>query len=140
MTRILVLEGAYPRILGLFFKEFIQAVLLFGSETWVLIPHMERALGRFQHRVAQRITGSNPRRMGEGRWEYNPLAAAMEEAGFEYIRVYITRRQNTVAQYIATLLILDLCKRSIRRLGAWVSRRWWDQEGLYLEGGRERVF
>ena len=77
---------------------------------------------------------------GEGRREYPPLMEAMNKVGFEYIRVYITRRQNTVAQYIATLLILDLCKRSIRRLGAWVSRRWWDQEGLYLEGGRERVF
>ena len=63
----------------------------------------------------------------------------MEESGFEEIRVYITRRKNTVAQYIATLPILNLCDQSVWRPGAWVSWRWWDQEGLELEGERERV-
>ena len=62
----------------------------------------------------------------------------MEEAGFNEIGVYITRRQNTFAQYIATRPILDLCERSVRRTGAWVSRRWWEQEGLDLEGAKER--
>ena len=44
----------------------------------------------------------------EGGWDYPPLAAVMEEACFEDIGVYITRRQNTVAQYIETRPILDL--------------------------------
>ena len=43
-----------------------------------------------------------------------PLAAAMEEAGFEEIGVYIKKRQNRVAQYNATRSILDLCERSVR--------------------------
>ena len=63
----------------------------------------------------------------------------MEEAGFEEIRVYITRKHNTFTQYIATRKILDLCERSIWRLVDWVSRRWWDQEVLDLEGVRERA-
>ena len=45
----------------------------------------------------------------------------MEEAGFEEIRTYVTRTQNTVAQYIATRRILDLCEQSARRPGACVS-------------------
>ena len=69
---------------------------------WVLTPQMKRALGRFHNRVAQRLTGKKLRRRGEDRWEYPPLEAAMEEAGFKEIEVYITRRKNTVAQYIAT--------------------------------------
>ena len=56
----------------------------------------------------------------------------MVESGFEGIGTYITRRQNTVAQYIATQPILDLCERSARRPGARVSWRWWEQDGLYL--------
>ena len=39
------------------------------------------------------------------------------EAGFEGTGKYITKRQNTVAQYITTRPILDLCERSARRLG-----------------------
>ena len=61
------------------------------------------------------------------------------EAGFEGIGTYVTRRQNTVAQYIATQTILDLCERSARRPGARVSRRWWEQDGLYLERENNRA-
>ena len=38
----------------------------------------------------------------EGGWEYPPLVAEMEESGFEEIGVYLSKSQNTVAQYIAT--------------------------------------
>ena len=61
----------------------------------------------------------------------------MEEAGFEEIRVYIMRRKNTVVQYIVTRPIMDLCERSVLRLRYWVSWRWWDHEGIYLEGTKE---
>ena len=33
--------------------------------------------------------------------------------------------------------ILDLCKRMVRRLGGWVSRRWCEQEGIDLACARE---
>ena len=68
MVRILIREGADPKVLGLLFKAVVQAVLLFGLETWVLTPRMERSLSRFQHRVAQRLTRRHPRRIKEGRW------------------------------------------------------------------------
>ena len=54
---------------GIFYKAVAQVVLIFGVETWVLAPRMERALDSFQHRVAQRITGRQPRRQGDGSWE-----------------------------------------------------------------------
>ena len=49
----------------------------------------------------------------------------MEEAGFEEIGVYTLNRQNMFEQYIATRPILDLCKKTVQRLGAWVARSWW---------------
>ena len=63
----------------------------------------------------------------------------MGEAGFEGIGKFTTRRQDTVVQYIATQTILDLCERSARRPGTRVSRRWWEQAGIYLEGAKKRV-
>ena len=59
------------------------------------------------------------------------------EAVFKGIGKYITRRQNTVGQYIATRPILDLCERSVWRPGARVSRRWWEQAGLYFKRAKE---
>ena len=49
-------EGGSKSI-GVFSNTVTQAVLLFGAETWVLTPRMERALSSFQHRVVERITG-----------------------------------------------------------------------------------
>ena len=61
------------------------------------------------------------------------------EAGFEGIGVYVTRSQNTVAQYIATQLILDLFERSARRLEAWVSWRWWEHDNLDFDQAKKRA-
>ena len=50
--------GCQPTVIGDFFKAVVQAVLLFGLETWVMTPRMVRSLGGgVQHRVARRITG-----------------------------------------------------------------------------------
>ena len=47
--------------------------------------------------------------------------------------------QNTVVQYIATQTILDLCERSVQRPRDWVYWRWWEQEGLDIEGEKYRA-
>ena len=60
----------------------------------------------------------------------------MEESGFEEKGDYALKRHNMVAEYIATHPILDLCEEAVQRPGAWVSRRWWEQEGIDLAGAR----
>ena len=54
----------------------------------------------------------------------------MEEAGLMDIRTPIQRRQNTVAQYITTRPLLDLCESARPREGANVTLRWWEQLGI----------
>ena len=63
----------------------------------------------------------------------------MREAGFAEIRKSITRKQNTVAQYIAMQPILDLCDQAKQRAGARVSWRSWDQKGIDLKTAKERA-
>ena len=60
----------------------------------------------------------------------------MTEAGLKDVETYISCCQNTVAQYIATRPIIDLCLAEKRRLGPRVSMWWWENEGLDLEGMR----
>ena len=55
------------------------------------------------------------------------------------IQTSIIRRQNMVAQYIATRPILYLCERATWRPGARISRRWWEQTGIDLKGSREKA-
>ena len=130
--------GSNYASVGNFFKAVVQQVLLFGAEAWVVSPRMERALSSFIHGAARQITGRLPRSGWDGKWFYPSLEGAMKEAGFTDVRTSINRRQNTVAQYIATRPLLDLCKGAAKRGGARVTIRWWDQNGIDWEKAKAR--
>ena len=60
----------------------------------------------------------------------------MAEAGLQEVETYVSCHQNTVAQYIATKPIMDLCLAAKRSPGPRVEMGWWEQKGLDLEGMR----
>ena len=64
MARILGREDAISQVSGMFFKAMVQDFLLFGSETWLMTPHMVRAMRSFQNRVSRRITGGGSEATG----------------------------------------------------------------------------
>ena len=109
LSRILGQEGEDARASGRFYLTLVQATLLFGSETWVVTPRMAKTLGGFYHRAVRQITVQLPWWRSERIWYYPPLTDAMREVMLEELETYISRRQNTVAQYITTWTILDLC-------------------------------
>ena len=51
LSRVLGREGADARTLGRIYVVVVQVVLMYGSEMWVMTPHIGRVLGRFHHRV-----------------------------------------------------------------------------------------
>ena len=102
----------------------VQAVMLFGSETWVVTPCMRKALGWFQTQVERQMTRRLMRRKPDGKWSYTSVEMAREEAGLLKMEDYIRRRQNTVSHYIATQSLLDLCEGLEVVQGARVGMRW----------------
>ena len=58
----------------------------------------------------------------------------MSEAGLEEVKTYILRHQITIAQYIATCPILELCMEAERRPEARGGNIWLDKGWLELEG------
>ena len=104
----------------------------------MVTPKMERALSGFLHGAARRLTGRQARREKDGEWYYSSLEGAMREAGLTDIRTSILNRHNTVAQYIATRPLLDLCEGARAREGAKVPLRWWDQAGIDLETAKAK--
>ena len=63
------LGGGRSKGIGKFYRVVAQAVLLFGAETWVLTPRMERDLDSFQYKVVRSITVKQPWRRADGIWE-----------------------------------------------------------------------
>ena len=61
---------------------------------------------------------------------YLPIGAALAMVGLYYIGVYISRRHNTVPQYISTRPIMDLCLAAEQKPLMRLFRRWWEQLNL----------
>ena len=56
---------------------------MFGSETGVVNPRLEKALEGFHHRVVWRMSGMGPKHHGYGTWVYPPIGAALETVGLD---------------------------------------------------------
>ena len=95
---------------------------MFRLETWVVTPHIRYMLGGFHHRVARRLLGYFQGRQEDEAWEYPPLGDVMRLAWLEEIETYVSRRQNTVAQYIDTHPIWDLFLEAESRTGSQVPK------------------
>ena len=57
----------------------------------------------------------------------------MAESGLQEVDTYVSRLNNTVAQFTMTSPIVDLCLSVKQRPGTRVTMRWWEQDGLDLE-------
>ena len=104
----------------------------------MVTPKMERALSGFLHRAARRLIRREARRGKHGEWYYLSLEGAMRESGLTDIRKSISNRQNTVAQYIATRPLLDLCEGARAREAARVPMRWWNQAEIDWETSKSK--
>ena len=113
-------------MVGRFYVEVLQAVLLFGYETWVLTPWLEKSLKGFHHRAVRCMAGMGPKNQRYGTWVYTPIGAVLTLVGLEKIRDYIFCCQNMVAQYIITCHIMELCLVAEWKPGMRLSRRWWE--------------
>ena len=101
----------------------VRAVLLYGSETWVISLPIWSTLGGFHHRVSHILMGWQPRWVLDGRWVYPPLEEVTEEAGLQEVDTYVARHHKTVTQYIATRSIMYLCLVEYPRPGTRFSKQ-----------------
>ena len=75
ISKVLRAENASPRVSGLFYRATVQAVLLFGSETWNLTGTWLKKLEGFHLWAAwQMAQESEPQRNHDGSWVYPPSA------------------------------------------------------------------
>ena len=112
ISKPLIGTGVPPRTIGYFYKAIVQAVLLYGCETWVVTPAMLRALSGFHNRMARRIANRMPRLLSNGEWHYPCVAQAREIAGLHTIEEYIRRRQATLVEQIALRPVHRLCQQA----------------------------
>ena len=52
-----------------FYRAVVQAILLYGSETWVLLASMEKRIEGTHTELLRMITGKRAKQSGDGTWE-----------------------------------------------------------------------
>jgi hypothetical protein len=97
---ILRAENALPKVCGAFYKTTVQAVLLFGSETWKLSPSSLKSLEGFHIWAAPRMAGKMPARNLDGTWTYPSSKDVLKAVGLRIINHYIGVCQETIARFI----------------------------------------
>ena len=102
-------EGADPRVTAMFYRAVVQAILLYGSETWVILAAMDNKLEEAHTGFLIKITGKLSRRILYRTWETPGVEEVREAAGTQFAMTYIVRRQATVAQWVDLRSILNVC-------------------------------
>ena len=97
-----------------------------------MTPRLEKDLEEFLRQVVWKMEGVEPKFQWDGTWVYPPIGKVLATVGLDDIRVYIARRQNTVAQYIVNCPIMDLCLVAEQDTGLRFSRQWWEQPTLNI--------
>ena len=117
ISRVLRAENASPRVCGMFYKATVQAILLFGSETWNVTPAMQKRLEGFHTRAAYRMVRKNkPKRNPDGSWWY-PATPAL----------YVEVRRQTISKFIVNRPIFDCSREGEKRRGTSPRQWWWEQ-------------
>ena len=85
----------------MFYKATVQAVLLFGSETWNITASMLSSLEGFHVRAARRMTGMMPEQNPSGDWMYPASGEVLEAAGLFTIDNYVKVCRNTILRFVS---------------------------------------
>ena len=113
---------------AMFNKAFLQAVLLYRGERWVLTDSTVKVVEGFYHCISCRIAGKTACRIRTEVWEWPPVEESLEAAGVWPMREYTRRHQATIEDYIAKRLIYDMCIGAEHFQGKSRLMRLWDKD------------
>jgi hypothetical protein len=126
--QVLHSKNVLPFVAARFYQAIIQAILLYGSESWVISRTAMVRLERFHTRAAYRIAKKNKPKSGPNReWMYLRSEDVLKECGMKMMEEYIVICRQTIAVYLATRPILDECRQGEQKRGAIPCRWWWVQ-------------
>ena len=100
VARMLKRVGANVFIISRFYLAIVQAVLLYGADSWTVSARNMEVLERFHERVVRHITGCHIKRGAQGVWTYPDHEALLQKCGLWPIGVYIERRRGTLRKYL----------------------------------------
>ncbi len=125
--QVLRSENTSPFVAVQFYQAIVQAILLYGSEIWVISQTALAQLKGFHIQAAYRMAKTNKPKCGPGNvWEYQRPEDVLRECGMKTMAEYIHICRQSIAAYVATRPILAKCRRGERKMGAVPHQWWWE--------------
>ena len=102
-------EGAEQTLLAKFYRAVVQAVILFGADTWVLMETMSQRIEGEHVSFLRQVTHKQAAQRWYGSWRQVPVEEVLQVVGTKTLSTYVVRQQATVADWVATRPIFDMC-------------------------------
>ena len=118
--------------MGKFYITIVQAVLLYGAESWVIKKSDYIALRSFHRRAVRYMSGKHIRKHENDEWEYPNHEDLLRKCGLVDINIYIERRRGTLRNYLEKYRkdLLDRAEKSKRHARDVNRIMWWTQPWL----------
>ena len=142
IARILKREGANARVMAKFYMTVVQAVLLYGADSWTITKQNWRRLQAFHNRAVRYMTGDHIRKKADGSWSYPNHEVLEKKCGLFPIETYIKRRRGTLRKYLEENRkeLLEEAIDSIPPSKNSCKILWWNQPFLSKDELKETKF
>ena len=115
-------------MLEIFYRAVVQAIILYGLETWVLSASMEKRIEGTHTEFLRMITGKRSNNLGDRIWETPGEEGIQEATGNQSDRICIEQKKANVAQWVALRPLFEVCARDTGYDGGGRRRKvWWRQ-------------
>ena len=98
LRKILWREGAKSAISAKFYCAVIQAVLLFGAETWLLLAPMAQRLEGVHVGFLRQVVKLKAKMLKDSSWHKLAADKVLQGAVTQPLQTYLDRSQSKVAQ------------------------------------------
>ena len=135
IAKILKKEGASAKCMAKFYITVVQAVLLYGADSWTISQRNERKLISFHRRAVRYLTDSHIRKLDNGKWVHPNHEPLFRKCGLFPINVYLERRRGTLRRYLETFKedLLQKAESCTRHCLNVQKVLWWKQPYLLKE-------
>jgi len=116
--------------MGCFYLATVQAILLYGSESWTLTQQQLRLLEAFHHRSARHIARNPIRMLSNGEWHTPRTEDVLAQVGLLPIHVYIQNCRDHIRAYAKSLPIFTKCEASTPTPITARHIYWWQMQNL----------
>ena len=115
-----------------FYMAIVQAVLLYGADSWTVKLADMKKLQTFHRRTARYMTGQHIRKQGENLWSYPDHEDLLCQCRLLPIERYLERCRGTLRAYLARVKpdFLGAAMETSAPAGATRKILWWRQPWL----------